>query len=342
MIKLLKKVVIVNLLAGCIFSSAHAINLRQALESAYRTNEDLKKAQVEFMNTLEQFSQAQSNFLPDVSAQYGVTNSKTTPDSIPNGSSNLRQTQKGITLRQNLFNGGGDMASLKSAQLSFKAAKFNLYDQEGRTFLRIIAGYLEYIQAKKIYDISDVSVQFYQKQFDTVSAKLAIGEATQTELAVAEAGLYKGISDRAQNQSDLEAAKATFKQLVGIEVDYLDAAEIVNAPENLAEFSNKAKKQNFAILAAKNALEAAKAGVLVRAGELLPSLDARVETTNTSWTASGASQPSSPPGKNFSTGLTLTIPIFVKGGGTYNTDNISSISNGPGLYLNRGNANNSK
>jgi hypothetical protein len=33
-------------------------------------------------------------------------------------------------------------------------------------------------------------------------------------------------------------------------------------------------------------------------------------------------------------------PIFVKGGGTYNTDNISSISNGPGLYLNRGTSNN--
>lgn len=31
-------------------------------------------------------------------------------------------------------------------------------------------------------------------------------------------------------------------------------------------------------------------------------------------------------------------PIFVKGGGTYNTDNISAISNGPGVYLNRGTA----
>ena len=33
-------------------------------------------------------------------------------------------------------------------------------------------------------------------------------------------------------------------------------------------------------------------------------------------------------------------PIFVKGGGTYNSDNISSISNGPGVYLNRGTAEN--
>lgn len=32
-------------------------------------------------------------------------------------------------------------------------------------------------------------------------------------------------------------------------------------------------------------------------------------------------------------------PIFVKGGGTYNTDNISSISNGPGLYVHRGTSN---
>jgi hypothetical protein len=33
-------------------------------------------------------------------------------------------------------------------------------------------------------------------------------------------------------------------------------------------------------------------------------------------------------------------PIFVKGGGTYNTDNISAISNGPGVYLNRGTSRN--
>jgi outer membrane protein len=162
-----------------------------------------------------------------------------------------------------------------------------------------------------------VSVQFFQKQFDTASAKLAIGEATQTELALTKAALYRGISDRAQNESDLETFKATFKQLVGVEPGSLDPAEIAEMPENLNELSNKAKKHNFALLEAKTSLESEKAGVLVQAGELLPSLDARVQTTDTSWTHTGSSSPSTPKGKNFSTSLALKIPIFVKGGAQY-------------------------
>jgi outer membrane protein TolC len=249
MIKLLKKVVIVNLLASCTFSSAYAINLKQALESAYNTNEDLKKAQVAFMNSLEQFSQAQAKFLPDITYKYSITNSKNTPNNLSgeNSVSTLKQTERTIDLNQNLFNGGGDMAGLKAAQLTFKSSKFDLYDNEGQSFLKIIGGYLDYLQAKKIYDISDTNVQFNQKQFDATSARLAIGESTQAEVALTKANLYKAISGRAKSQSDLQSAKATFKQLVGIEPDSLDSAELVEIPETLNDFSIKAKRQNFSI-----------------------------------------------------------------------------------------------
>jgi outer membrane protein len=318
MIKLLKKVVIVNLLASCAFSSAYAINLKQALESAYNTNEDLKKAQVAFMNSLEQFSQAQAKFLPDITYQYSITNSKNTPNNISgaNSVSTLKETDKGIALNQNLFNGGGDMAGLKAAQLTFKSSKFDLYDNEGQSFLKIIGGYLDYLQAKKIYDISDTNVQFNQKQFDATSARLAIGESTQAEVALTKANLYKAISGRAKSQSDLQSAKATFKQLVGIEPDSLDSAELVEIPETLNDFSIKAKRQNFSILHAKNALEAAKAGVVIQAAELLPSLDAKLSVINTSYDRQNVNS-SKQSGKNFQTSLVLNIPILSKGGAQY-------------------------
>src|SRR5690349_13310254 len=99
-------------------TSALALGLEEALVSAYNNNEELKTARQKFLDEIEQFPQALSKFLPDVSArvQKQRTKSKNISNLVPSSSAREKDTlQKSVSLDQSLWNGGADMAGLKAA-----------------------------------------------------------------------------------------------------------------------------------------------------------------------------------------------------------------------------------
>ena len=56
--------------------SVYAMDLNEALTSAYKTNESLKQAQQLFLQNAENFPQALAKFLPDISMK--ISSQKTT------------------------------------------------------------------------------------------------------------------------------------------------------------------------------------------------------------------------------------------------------------------------
>jgi outer membrane protein len=315
--KLSKKILILSILTNAFLSNnVHAIDLKEALVSTYATNEDLKSRRIEFIDSLEQFSQALAGFLPDISARLELDEVK---NSRIGKNQNITPTkfksiQRNLTVRQNLFNGGSSMANLKAAQEGYKAAKSRFYDEEQKILYAAIAAYLNYDEAKSIYDISDASVNFYAKSLESVDAKFKIGEATKTDLAISESQLSKAKFERSQNYSDLESNRAKFKQIIGADPEVIEKISLPNLPENIDGFSTKATLSNWALNSAKHALNAARAGVNAAAGNLLPTLTAQISAGRVYYDPEGSGNNN---GLNYTTALILNIPIFSNGGAEY-------------------------
>jgi outer membrane protein len=317
--KLSRKIFISSaLITAFLNNSANAVNLHEALVSTYATNEDLKSKRIEFIDSLEQFSQALAGFLPDISARLELNdlkNKRIGRNDITSAPTKSKSLQRNLIVRQNIFNGGSSMANLKAAQEGYKAAKSKFYDEEQKILYAAVTAYLNYDEAKSIYDISDASVNFYAKSLESVDAKFKIGEATKTDLAISESQLSKAKFERSQNYSNLESNRAKFRQTIGTDPEAIEKIALPQLPDDIEKFSAKATQNNWALNSAKYSLSAAKAGLNAAAGNLLPTLTAQVAASRTYYDPEGPTNGFN--GLNYTTSLVLNIPIFSNGGAEY-------------------------
>lgn len=177
-------------------SPAIAIDLQEALTEGYKNNNDLKTARVKFVNAIEQFPQAFSGFMPSASLQVNRQNNKTKYTNkrfaqLAGNPPEIDNNQGTLTIQQSLFNGGSDVAALKSAQAAFRASRGQYYSSEQKVLLDLITAYLDYFESKKKYDISESRVRTNIQQVNTVEEKLRLGEATEIDIATARAGLQQ-------------------------------------------------------------------------------------------------------------------------------------------------------
>lgn len=317
-IKLLTNFSFLAVLLANIFVAPHvlAIDLKQSLEATYNNNESFKSSQVDFLNSVESFSKAVAKFLPNIYASIQRSDDKTkTFDSSTVQKSSV--FSRSIVIEQNLFNSGGDMATLKAAQSAFKSAKYVFYENEQSSMVEAISVYLKYLQARKICDINEKNVNYSQKRFDSIEAKLKLGEASKNELALAEANLFAAQSQRAQSLSDLEQAKGDFKQTIGVNPEDVQDVELPTISEDFKEFFEKVKANNFTIHAAKHALAASKSSVIAQAANLLPTVTARASWGSNYYDPQLSIQGPRPNTDFFSTSVAVNLPIFSSGGAVY-------------------------
>jgi outer membrane protein len=312
--KLLNKITFIFIIISA--ASSHCISLNEALTSTYNSNDEFKQKQVEFVDSLENFSRALSGFLPDISATLQQEDKKQTTRSqfVNNQSSNSKRLSRGISIQQNLFNGGSSVANLKAAQSGFRAARAKFYDSEQQIMYSAILAYLNYEEAKNVDSVNDASVNFYAKSFESVEAKFKVGEATRTQLALAESQLAIAKSNRSQSTAKLEEEKAKFKQIIGLDPISIEKSTLPEIPTNLEEFSVKALNRNFALDSVKHSLAASKSSIAAAAGNLLPTLTASISTVRAYPHNESRQNPNI---QEFTTSLTLNIPILSKGGAEY-------------------------
>ena len=300
------------LIASCCTNVSYAVDLKSSLESTYNTNEDISKSQTNFLNQIERFSSALSEFLPHVVGHATMRDQKFFDESGTKLGELKDQISTDISIEQNLFRGGSSIANLKAAKSIFRSAKSSLYQEEQDIMLKSIEAYLGYLESKKIYDISNSAVAFRQKQFDLMQAKFKLGEANKTALAFSEGGLFEAKSLRSKYFAILEQAKAKFQQLIGLKPDSVEALPVPAIAEDFTTFNDKVLANNFALTSAKHMLEASKLVIYSSAAALLPQVDAYC-----TWENNNKTSRSNDPSQNFTTGVRLTVPIFERGGARY-------------------------
>ena len=307
------KFLLIGLISTFGVTAANAETIFDAMGSAYNTNPTLHAERANSGATNEDAAAARSGFRPTV----GVGGSYTDSHTKITGNKTVDGYSKGYrgSVKQSIFNGFQTYNAVKSADNAAKAEINNLYDVEQSILLAASTAYLDVVRDEAIVKLQKNNENLLKKQLDETLARFNVGEVTRTDVAQSRASYAQAQSDVISAEGNLAISKANYLEVVGKEAEDVRFPENLSGlfPTNFADALNYASTHNYALLAAKKSLKAAKYNVTSKKGALLPEV---------SFTASsGKNTISSHTSRNPSTRSTeyvvdVNIPLYT-GGATH-------------------------
>ncbi len=282
---------------------ARAETLLEALASAYSNNPTLNAQRAALRATDEGVPQARSGYFPTVSGsiQAGIaeTNGVTT-----------HPRNYTLTVEQPIFTGFRTKNGVKMAETAVLAGRELLRSTEQSTLLSAVTAFMDLVKAQANLNLQRQNVEFLQQQLNAGNDRLKVGEGTKTDVAQTQAGLAAGQSQYDAAIATLNAAIATYEQVVGHRPKSLGAAKPVDSllPRSLDAALASGLSANPSILAASYNIDVALYNVNVQEGALLP-------TAGLTGTLTHADESSAPGSSTNSARLMagINIPIYTPG-----------------------------
>src|SRR4051794_19901993 len=305
---------------------AGATQLADALIGAYQTNPQLQAERATLRATDELVPQALSGYRPRVflngaiqGTKGEIGNDKTSVSNAINGltgngnqdgSKNADATtrQVDLSVRQNLYAGGGTVASVRRAESQVLSERANLLATEQSVLLNAVDAYATAWQDRSVLELALNNEQRLRRELEATRDRFRVGEVARTDVAQAEASLSQSRADVETAKSDLATAVAVYRQVVGSDPGVLQQPRSVpDLPRTIQQAQDLAAG-NPALTSAQYAVAAAREAVRVTYASLLPSVDLSGDLLY-------ANQPSSeiPWERQASLGLSVTIPLYQQG-----------------------------
>ncbi|MEK0085427.1 TolC family outer membrane protein [Benzoatithermus flavus] len=297
---------------------AAATTLQDALVNTYLTSPRLEAGRAQLRQADELVPQALSGYRPQLFLNGGINHDRTTTRAkartlggVGVFEQNRTAESVGVTVRQNLYAGGGTQAAVSRAENQVRAQRAQLLALEQSVLLDTVSAYTAVYRDQVVLDLALNNEQRLQRQLQATRDRFQVGEVARTDVAQAEARLSRAQADVESAKADLAASRAAYRRVVGEEpTNLVEPKTLVALPKTLADAQALAAS-NPDIVAATFSLYAARDAVDVAYADLLPSLDLQAQaqladepTYQTNWSRSTA------------IGLNLTIPLY-QGGGEY-------------------------
>ena len=292
--------------------AAQATTVRDALVTTYLTSPRLEAGRSELRQVDELVPQALAGYRPSLFLNGELTGERST---IRQNRQVFEQNRLGrsvnMTLRQNLYSGGGTQAQVSQAENQVRAQRARLYGLEQQVLLDAVDAYTAAYRDQQVLDLALNNEQRLKRQLEATRDRFEVGEVARTDVAQAEARLSRARADVEQAKADLASSRAFYERVVGEAPSNLTEPKVLEDLPKTESETRAIAAQNPDIVAATFDLYAARDNVDVQFSSLLPSLDLQgvVEysdspTANVEW------------GRTAALGLNLSVPLY-QGGGEY-------------------------
>ncbi|UYH51832.1 TolC family outer membrane protein [Candidatus Kirkpatrickella diaphorinae] len=216
--------------------------LQEALASAYLTNPTLQQERAKLRATDEQVPEALAGWRPTIQANlagsyykgfnaYGAQSaSPGSPFGTPasNRSYATPGYSAGVTIQQPIYQGGKTTAKTHQAENTVRAERAQLIATEQQVFLDTVDAYIGVVQAEQLLQINMNNKRVLSQQLEATRIRFRDGEITKTDVAQAQAAVSYAEANLRNAEGSLQAAQATYLQVVGI-----PAAPNLKAPQPL-------------------------------------------------------------------------------------------------------------
>lgn len=299
---------------------ASAQTLEQSLAAAYANNPTLNSQRAATRATDEYVPIALSGYRPQVfgSSYVGTQWSETRASTEAGMVTTHDQTQPygfGVTISQTIYDGLRTANSVRGAEFQVKGQRELLRNTEQLVLLDAVTAYMNVLQNAALVELQKQNLTALQEELRATRDRFSVGEVTRTDVAQAEASVANAQSDLALAESNLNSARATFFQVVGLQPNRLAPGRPIDnlLPRALPKAVDLGLATHPAVKAAEFAVDAAMSNVKVAEGALSPSLSlngAASSDYNSSETISRQT--------SASLTLNLSVPIY-QGGSEYAT-----------------------
>lgn len=243
---------------------------KTALEYVYANHPQIKAQREAVKIADEGVAQAISGFRPDISANLSKGRERT---------GNIDHTwdygdikSRNLVIDQPIFSGGGTIASFLAAKDRVKAARADLSATEQQVLYDAVVAYTDVVEKQSVLELNQKNVEVLQKQMDVTNARFKVGELTLTDVSQAKSRLASAEADARQSLGDTEASHATFRRVIGYDVEGKLTLPAVpaNIPQNIAQAIELAQARNPTLQAARHNEKAAGNNIYVHGATLLP------------------------------------------------------------------------
>ena len=266
---------------------ASAQTLTDALAATYMNNPQINAARAQLRSVDENVPQALAGNRPQVfgtlsggasgTRTYGGNGRIVAGTRRPGGKGYISQypISVGVQLTQPLFDGFRTPNAVRQAEAGVLAQRESLRNTEQSVLLDAVTAFMEVIQAQALVELQEANLQFLDEQVKASKDRFQVGEGTNTDVAQAEASQAQAQAQLYQARANLQAAKATFRQITGLEAKRLVLLPLGERlkPNSLEVALSLGQKDHPAVLAAIHNVDVAQFNVKVLEGQTLPSVD---------------------------------------------------------------------
>jgi outer membrane protein len=224
-----------------------------------------------------------------------------------------------LQAQQPLYTGGKVPANINRAKNQVRAERATLLAQEQTSFLATVSAYVGtanqqgVIVAQQLLALAVNNEIVLAKQLQATNDRFRVGEITRTDVAQAQAALAGATASRETAEGQLETARGTFQQVVGVlpPANLQPPQPLDSGLKNESEAIALAAKNNPQVIAAVFNDAAAKDAVDVAFAALLPTLTLQGQAFQQNNAAGWSTQIN-----GYQVTANLTVPIY-QGGTEY-------------------------
>jgi outer membrane protein len=256
-----------------------ATTLQDALVSAYNNNPTLAAQRANLRATDELVSQARAGWRPNVSfsTDYGWQNVKTGGEGAALDRSQHREPNSyALTAEQPLFRGFRTVAGTERAKNQVLAGRARLQAAEQSVLFSAVQAFMNVVRDQAVLELNINNEQVLRRQLEAARDRFQVGEITRTDVAQAESRWVGATADRIQAEGNLEASRATYRNIVGeAPIDLVPPTPAAALPTDGEQAARMAVAANPNVVAAEYDEKASRENVRVVDGERLPTLSLR-------------------------------------------------------------------
>ena len=202
---------------GSLSSDAHALTLREALNSTYSTNPSLAAARARLDATKELLARAKALGRPNAFASgeinYGRGYTDNRQDRLRTGDSGPSSVLA-ATVQQPLFRGFSIANGIREAKAEIYAGYADLLQSEQEILLSAVAAYMNAWRYQSFIDLRRLNVTALREQVIATSERRRVGEATATDVLQSEARQARAEAELSQTQANLRSNYAEFERII--------------------------------------------------------------------------------------------------------------------------------
>ena len=259
-----------------------------ALAKAYLTNPEINTQRAAVRATDEGVPQANAGYLPKVSAFGDIAVSHQDGSQVIPGEGVIKYSTHafprayGVQAQETVFDGYQTINRIRGAETQVMGAREQLRNTEQNTLLSGVTAYMNVLEDTAILELDNNNVQVLQEQLRETRDRFTVGEVTRTDVAQAEASLASGQAVAISAVATLQAAVASYRQVIGEQPGSLSPVKPIARPlpKTLPEAITISQVEHPAITALLDGVDAALLQIKVAEGALYPQASITATASN--------------------------------------------------------------